>query len=513
MTMRVCLINPLIQNSMWENDLAAKWPPLGIAYIAAVLERAGHEVKIVERRWLIGGRKRTRENVQALDDATRSLLSQFKPQIVGITATTPQISDAYRTARVAKLADSSTQVVVGGCHATVEPERTLEQCPHIDIVVRGEGEEAMTELAAGVPPAVVQGLTLRDGIGFVHNPPRSFVKDLDCLPYPARHLLDRRTYFTPTATTLRGFFLNATNVFTTRGCPYSCSFCARDCLAASNSGAYVRFQSPEYVTGEIEYLISDYGVNGILFAEDIFALRKARVEDLCAKMLSSGISEKIRWGTNLRVDFADPALLKLMQRAGCVRIIYGCESGSQRILKLLGKKVTVEQNEAAVRLTKEAGISCEVNMMLGLPTETDEDILATIGFLKKCQPDRINKGKLYPIPGTQLYKEFLENGTIREPENWDELWDKYVAADFTFADMTPRRFNELFAKFEREVSLPINYKFHISTNLWKHPLYALQQSFLMAGHLAVMHTFSTKAQRRARKAAELFRMKSRLVAR
>ena len=511
--MRICLVNPLIQNSMWENDLAAKWPPLGIAYIAAVLENAGHEVKILERRWIIGSRKRTPKNMLALDEATRTTLREFKPDIVGITGTTPQVSDAFRTARIVKQTDFSTLVVMGGCHATVEPERTLAQCSYIDIVVRGEGEEPMKELAAGVSPTNVEGLTLRSATGFVHNPPRKFVEDLDQLPYPARHLLDRKIYFTPTATTLRGFYLNATNVFTTRGCPYSCSFCARDCIAKANTGPYVRFQSPEYVMDEIQYLISNYGVNGILFAEDIFALKRARVESICEEMLSSGISKKISWGTNLRVDFAKPELLQLMQKAGCVRIIYGCESGSQRILSLLGKKVTVEQNEAAVRTTKEAGISCEVNMMLGLPTETESDILATIEFLKRCQPDRINKGKLYPIPGTQLYKQFLEDGTIQEPDNWDELWDKYVASDYTFANVAPERFSELFAKFEREVSLPINYKFHILTNIKRHPLYALQQSLLMASHMTVMHAFSKKGRQNARKAAELFRIKSRMVAR
>ncbi|MBI5115655.1 B12-binding domain-containing radical SAM protein [Candidatus Poribacteria bacterium] len=511
--MRVCLINPLIQNSMWENDLAAKWPPLGIAYIAAALEKAGHEVRILERRWLIGGRKRTHENLAALDDLTRAVLGGFGPAIVGVTATTTQISDAYRTAKIVKRLDSSIQVIVGGCHATVEPASTLDQCPEIDAVVRGEGEEVMCEIASGAPFPTIKGLTLRGGLGIIHNPIRAFVQDLDQLPYPARHLLDRQTYFSSNGTTLRGFFLNATNVFTTRGCPYSCSYCARDCLAAANTGPYVRFQSPEYVMNEITHLMNEYGVDGILFAEDIFALRKARVELLCEKMLSSGISGRIRWGTNLRVDCVTPALLKLMREAGCVRIIYGCESGSQRILDLLGKKANVEQNEAAVRHTKEAGISCEVNMMMGLPTETADDILATISFLKRCHPDRINKGKLYPIPGTRLYKEFLANGIISKPDNWDDLWDKYVAADFTFADMTPQRFNELFAKFEREVSLPTNYKFHISTNLWKHPLYALEQSVLMATHLAVMHAFSTKGRRRVRKAAEVFRVKSRLVAR
>lgn len=511
--MRICLINPLIQNSMWENELAAKWPPLGIAYIAAILEKAGHEVKVMERRWMIGGRRRTPKNLEVLNEATRAALREFRPRLIGITATTPQMSDAFRTATVAKLYDPSVLVVMGGCHSTVEPERTLEQCEQIDAVVRGEGEEPMLELANGVSPALVDGLTLRANGGFTHNPPREFVRDLDELPYPARHLLSRKAYFTPNATTLRGFFLNATNIFTTRGCPYSCSFCARDCLAKANTGPYVRFQSPEYVVSEIEHLISRYGVNGILFAEDIFALRDSRVVRLCEKMLSSGTSKKIVWGTNLRVDFANPSLLKLMRKAGCVRIIYGCESGSQRILSLLGKKVTVEQNEAAVRLTKEAGISCEVNMMLGLPTETEEDILATIGFLKRCRPDRVNKGKLYPIPGTLLYSEFVANGTIRRPDNWDELWDKYVAGDFTFADMSAQRFSELFSKFEREVSLPINYKFHILNNAKKHPFYALQQSFLMAGHMTVMHAFSDKGRRHARRAAEAFRIKSRMVAR
>ena len=508
--MKVLLINPLIQKCQWENDIASKWPPLGIAYIAAVLERNNHQVKILERRLLAGIKPRTKEHLREIDDLTIKEIKEFKPNIVGITAATPLIMDAYQTAKLVKGVSSSIITVVGGAHPTAEPISCLEECSEIDIVCRGEGELTMLDLAKGFSLDKIDGINFRKNNKIVSTPDRQVWENLDKMPFPAYHLLDKNFYFKPTSVLIRGFYLKGMTIIAARGCPFNCAFCQSSQLVRSNKGRFLRFHSPEYVIKMIKHLIDNYKIKGFLFAEDIFSLDRENMTKICNLLIKEGLDKKIKYAVNLRVDTIDEELLKLLKKSGCVRAIYGFESGSDRVLEIMNKRTTLEQNLRAVELTKKVGITCEASILIGVPGEKEEDLKKTLKFLKKSRPDRVIRSKFFPIPGTAFYYQLLEKGIIKKPKNWDILMEKYTLSDFTFADMSKKRFRKIWSKLDREVTLPINYMFAIKTNWRSRPLVALRQFLLMIIHRAMLY-LPFRIQDFAKKLAEKFRIKSKYV--
>lgn len=508
--MKVLLISPLIQKCQWENDIASKWPPLGIAYIAAVLEKYGHRVKILERRLLAGIKPRTKEHLREIDDLTIKEIKEFKPNIVGIAAATPLIMDAYQTAKLVKGISDSITVIVGGAHPTAEPISCLEECSEIDIVCRGEGELTMLDLVKGLSLNKINGINFRENNKIISTPDRQVWENLDEMPFPAYHLLDKNFYFQPTSVLIRGFYLKGMTIIAARGCPFNCAFCQSSQLARSNKGRFLRFHSPEYVIKMIKYLVDNYKIEGILFAEDIFSLDRENMAKICNLLIKQGLHKKIKYAVNLRVDTIDEELLKLLKKSGCVRAIYGFESGSDRVLKIMNKMTTLEQNLRAVKLTKKVGITCEASILIGAPGEKEEDLKKTLKFLKKSRPDRVIRSKFFPISGTTFYNQLLEKGIIKKPKNWDILMEKYTLSDFTFADMTKKRFRKIWSKLDREGILPINYMFAIKTNWKSRPLVALRQFLLMIIHCAMLYLPSS-IQDFAKKLAEKFRIKSKYV--
>lgn len=508
--MKICLINPLIQKVQWENDITSKWPPLGIAYIAAVLEQNGHQVKILERRLLAGIKPRTKEYLKEVDNLTIKEIKKFKPDIVGISAATPLIVDAYQAAKLVKEVNKSIMVVIGGAHPTAEPISCLEECLEIDIVCRGEGELTMLDLAKGFPLDKIDGINFRRNNKIVSTPNRQVWENLDKMPFPAYHLLDKDFYFKPTSVLIRGFYLKGMTIITARGCPFNCAFCQSSQLVRSNKGRFLRFHSPEYVIKMIKHLIDNYKIKGLLFAEDIFSLDRENMVKICNLLIKEELHKKIKYAVNLRVDTIDEELLKLLKKSGCVRAIYGFESGSDRVLKIMNKMTTLEQNLRAVKLTKKVGITCEASILIGTPGENEQDLKKTLKFLRKSKPDRVIRSKFFPIPGTAFYNQLLEKGIIKKPKNWDILMEKYTLSDFTFADMSKKRFRKVWAKLDRRGTLPINYIFAIKTNWKNRPVVALRQFLLMIVHCAVLY-LPPFVQDFIRKSAEKFRIKSKYV--
>ena len=484
--MKICLIHPLWQQSFYDNEISCHWPPLGIAYIASLLEKHGHNVMILDRRSLIGNVKATSKTLPLLDKMTEGVLKKFSPDIVGITATTPLITDAYHSAGIVKEFNLNIPVIIGGCHPTAEPKKTLEECPQIDAVCIGEGEFTLLDFVNNKPWKDISGIAYRENGKVITTPKRDFYPDLDDLPFPARHLLDRNRYFCLDSYLVRGYLLRGTTMLAARGCPYKCSFCQSGQLASSGNGNYVRFHSPEYVVEQIKHLIKDFGIQGILFAEDVFSIRRENVYNICQLMVKEGINKKVKWSANVRVDRVDRELLRTMKSAGCIQVVYGCESGSQRTLDRLKKKTTVQKNYEAIKMTKEVGLDVEVNIMVGLPDESEQDLLETINFLKKARPHRVNRSKLYLLPGTPFYEEFVNCGKIKNLRTWDDLWDIYFATDFTFANIPSAKFLKLQAKMDREVTYPINFVYHIRNNLRTAPIVSFRYLLLLMFSLGVL---------------------------
>lgn len=486
--MKVCLISPLLQHIYLLGDISAKYPPLGLGYIASVLEKSGHEVKIIERKLFVNYSFDRRQYLMEADKRTKEELLSFEPDIVGITSTTPAIMDAFHVARLVKGLDRRILTVIGGSHPSIMPEQTLRQCDSLDILCRGEGEFVMLEMANGIEWRQIKGISYKNGDNVISNENRDSFDELDRMPYPARHLFDTNFYFSEDVAVMRGTIMRGATIFTARGCPFKCTFCLSTHLAQLSHGKYVRFHSSEYIADEIEFLIDRYGINAINILDDMFAINKKRAISICEMFINRGLHKKIKYNVNLRVDSVDAELLEILKESGCINVVYGCESGSEYTLKLMKKNTTVAKNIEAIELTKKGGITCDVNILIGMPGEREDDIIKTINFLKKTRPDKIRVSKLYPLPGTSIFMDLVNAGIIqKEYKNWDEIGERYDINDVTFADMRYERFLYLWNKLNREIALPTNYMFGIRANFNRDKVYAIKNFLLMILHISFLY--------------------------
>lgn len=378
---KVALINP------GKNNRYAITEPLNLGFIASYLEKNNIEVVIIDE--LAG------QNV-------RSEIEKFVPDIVGVTATTPFITDAYRVTDLCRKMGILT--VLGGVHASVLPEEALK---HADIVVKGEGEAAMLDIVKG---------NIKSGI--VSRP---YIKDIDDIPLPARHLMQMDFYLQARDRLPNAYFFQfipphtkTASIFTSRGCPYSCTFCHN-----SWRGVPWRFNSPKRVVLEIEQLIKEYGAEALFFIEDNFFANRLRVKEICNLLEEKGI--KIIWAANSRVDNIDLEILQIAKEAGCREIVFGFESGSQRILNVLNKKTTVEQNKRAIELCNEAGLIPAGSVMIGSPTETVEEVRATQEFLKEANVKNVGVSITTPFPGTELWNWCEKRKLISPSLKWSDF--------------------------------------------------------------------------------------------
>jgi len=395
---RVLLINPPYDVASYMGPALARvsWrlPPLGLLYVAAMLEKHGAVVRV----W----------DGQVARQSLPVALAAWRPDLVGITATSVVAASAAHAARMVKEWDATVPVLLGGVHPTVCPDETLREAP-VDAVVRGEGEwtmvEVMARLAAGQSLAGVAGVSFRDGATVVHNQPRPAEADLDRFPVPARHLLPKGLWrMSPDWGLRRPFEV----LFTARGCPYDCIFCANRMAA----GGTYRVRSLDAVMDEIALLDKDYGVATLLFADDSFVVRKERTAELCERLIRSGLARRLRWQASTRVDSVDRELLRLFKRAGCTLLSFGVESGVERLLGVLNKRITLEDSRRAVAWAKEAGLTVRVTAMLGIPTETKQESLETISFVKRLKVDQVRFSLATPFPGTTLFQLARQEGQL-----------------------------------------------------------------------------------------------------
>lgn len=369
-------------------------PPLGLASVASVLRQEGHRVGILD----CGG--------QGLSwDDLAGDLERAKPDIVGITSTSFTVQQMARTARVAK-EKTGAFVVVGGPHASLQPRPLLDAHEHVDAVVCNEGETTMAELVGRVESGA--GLEGVLGAGFrrngrtVMNEPRAPIADLDGLPFPAWDIVPPsawKNYWDPRC--------NAHPVVTlqtNRGCPYSCSFCSEFVIY----GKGVRFRSAPRIVDEIEYCTERFGAKGISVVDSIFTLRPALVEAVCDEIIARNLD--VSWFCNSRVDSLREDLLPKMKRAGCIRIYFGVEAGTDDGLIRVNKKATLEQAVGALAACRKHGVRSEAGFIMGLPGQTRKDMQETIRFAKRLNADSTQFSILLPLPGTAVFDDMVEMG-------------------------------------------------------------------------------------------------------
>ncbi len=372
-------------------------PPLGLGYIAAILEREGHKVIIIDDNAL---------RLSISDLINR--LKKFKPQLIGFSVLTHIFPYAVKMIKIIKKILPSVDIIVGGQHVGLYPKNILE-IKAIDYAIAGEGEITIQEFInvyekyknGEIPDkdkelGKINGLIFRDkSDNIIVNSPRELIHDLDTIPFPARHLYEMDKY----TTLFMDKTVKAASIITARGCPFQCNYCAE------RFSTY-RKRSVKNILDEIEEVYNKYGVRDIYFNDGTFTVSKKRTIEICKGIIDQGL--KITFNLRSRVDTVDEEVIKYLAKAGCDRINYGFESGDNQILKNLHKNTTVEQMIKAVTLTKKYGIKILAFFMLGSPGETKKTIKKTISLAIALEPEFVQFTRLNPFSGSELYMDYLQ---------------------------------------------------------------------------------------------------------
>jgi radical SAM superfamily enzyme YgiQ (UPF0313 family) len=419
--MKVVLINPpeMIAGEESGTGFGARsfvkqlrvLPPLGLAYLAATLMRAGHEVELIDANAL---RMSPAEVVKTVIDSS--------PGAIGITCVTPLLPVVAHISRSLKEALPDTPILVGGPQVTIMPELTMEN-PVFDYGIEGEAEIAMPQLLEAIsgraPPVDVGGVLYRRDDQVVLGGPAE-VMPIDEIPFPARDSLPNDKYFDMTTEARR-----VSSIMTSRGCPYKCAFCERYIR-----GGHYRMRNAESVVDELELMITKYDCTEVVIYDDTFTANKKRTAEICESILERGL--KFKWDCRTRVDCVSPDLLRLMARAGCSRISFGVESASEDVRKTFNKGITIDQVSEAFEWTRAAGIRILAYFMLGAPEETRASIGKTLALSLKLNPDFAYYSIVVPYPGTDLYDHSLEKGLIGF-----DYWKEYVRTEGALAEPVP----------------------------------------------------------------------------
>ncbi len=432
--MKILLIDPPFYRFMGFYN---RYFPFGLTCIAAVLRKEGHEVSIYDADCNRQASdidyaqlpKKYPLYVNALNDASHPLwqealatIGEFHPDIVGITVLTTKAASAFKLAALCKQHSRDRLVIMGGPHATLKAEEILQICPDVDLVVRGEGEVTLCQLIREIEKDTrnfnrIEGISCLQNEVVRHNAPRQMIMNLDDLPFPARELLmGRETYSSEDMGLL----------MTSRGCPFNCTYCATAIWRRAT-----RYRSIPKVVAEIKDVINTHGTTQFSFKDDTFTVNRKRVLEFCDHLLADGI--KIGWECNARVDTLDEILLRRMKEAGCNSIKIGVESGSDRILSLMGRRISRQQVCEAAALLKKTGIHWTGYFMMGLPGETVEDIQSTLNFMKQIQPDFASISTYEPFPGTKLFDFGVERGIV-SPKMSQEDFNKRLPSDYYVRD-------------------------------------------------------------------------------
>lgn len=380
--------------------------PLGLAYLGAFLEQAGHQVTALDL------------NVEpdTLEERAR------ENEVIGFYMITSTAKATWREAARVKAVNPAARVIVGGPHPTALPEESLA-FPQIDAVARNEAEETLLEfveaLACGARWNSIKGLSYRDSRGeVVHNPARGFSKNLDDYPFPAYHLFPMHKYQPTRPTWTSPIGIRAGSMMTSRGCPYTCNFCTSSRL--SPYAKKFRVRSPQNVLDEIKYLIERYQINFLEFQDDVFNLIPQRSIDICKLMIAEKLPLKWSIPNGIsRVENVTREFLELAKASGCVDVWYAAESGSPRIREMIINKMnTMEQVQNAVTMSKELGFDTGGFFIFGNPDETREDMEMTIDFALSLPLDRAQFSIATPFPGTAYYNLAKTEGRLLV-EDWN----------------------------------------------------------------------------------------------
>ncbi len=450
--MKVLFVHP--HGSNWlgdQKDISSIFnlmPPLGLLSIAAVLEQNGIDVEVID----CYGMPSTPE---VLVD---KILSR-NPDVVGFSCTTSSFLEGNHIAELLKARNSEIITVFGGAHACTIGAPLLDSFQAIDYLVIGEGEMTMLELVQSGFNSVenIAGVACRiNGIS-IFTGPRTLIKNLDDLPFPAYHLLPQfpqrynlPLFSYPTAPN--------TSIISSRGCPYSCSYCDRSVFSSG-----FRFNSPEYIIEHIAMLNRDYGIRHVFFYDDLFTFDRKRVARFCE--LKEQKKLNVTYNCIARLEHVDEELLALLKKSGCWQVNFGIESGDPEVLKKHRKFFGLDEVGKKLKMVRDAGMRVKGLFMIGLPGEDEAAIRMTIDYALSLPLEEINVTKFTPFPGAPVYK------TIRDFGEFDEKWPLMNCLNFVFIPhgMTKEKLENLYDEFISRFYRRTRIHWGYTRMIWKSP--------------------------------------------
>lgn len=366
------------------------YPPLGLLYLASNLEKF-HDIRI----------KNMLSDKEFLENGF---------DIFGVSIhSSASYSPAREIIRRIRADNKYALIAVGGAFPTSMAEYTLNNT-EADVVVVGEGERVFSNLCKEQDLSKVKGIFYKKGTEIIRNELEPLIDDLDTIKFPARHLLPKEMI--KHEGKVHHSNQPATTIFGTRGCLFNCGFCDTELWRRK-----WRSRSPENMVEEIELIKKEYGIRQFRFPDDCLNLNRKWFFDFCDKITSCGIN----WTMLSRSDVLYPEMLKKMKTAGCREIFFGFETGSQKLLDLMQKKISVNDNIRAIKMCQQAGILSCAYMMFGFPGEDEETIKDTKHFLLKAKPDKSRLSQFIPVPGSDVWK-YPQKYRIRIKENFNEHW-------------------------------------------------------------------------------------------
>jgi len=411
--LKVLVTNPPWPGPGYGARSDVRWPhkrkdkyleyPIYLAYAVAVLEKSGIDVEFIDA---------VAEDLSIKDfvDATKKI----GPDVIAIECSTPSIYYDLLTAKKLKEKLKDIFIVLMGSHPTYFHKDILMKNEFIDAIARGEFDLTIRDLCLTISNEgelkSVKGISCRDNDEVHVNKDRPLIQNLDGLPFPARHIVKSESYREAVFTGKR-----CTTMVSSRGCPYQCVFCL---WPRTMYGKKFRARSPGNVVDEIEHVVNKYHVDEIYFDDDCLTLNKNRLMRICKEIRKRGID--VRWMCQSRVDNVDQELLREMKKAGCHYIKYGVESGSQSMLDVMKKGITLDEARKAFYLTRKIRIKSQAFFLFGLPWDTHETIRETIEFAKELKPDSAQFAVVVPHPGTELYDICLEKGWLKF-DSWEDF--------------------------------------------------------------------------------------------
>jgi len=397
-------------------------PPLGLGYLASSV--AGrHQTAILDML-----------KTPLTDEKFRHYIAKERFDVVGFQCYTPDLQSVAKLARLVKQESPRIATMAGGPHPTLLPAETMEYFGDgMDWLLRGEGDEVFPQFmdqlqAKRLEPKTVPGLVWKSDGAIRVNEKTHYVKDLDRVPTPAWDLIQPQTY--PPAQ--HGAFFRRfpiAPIITTRGCPYDCKFCSANVL----SGQAMRFRSPESVVAEIRMLYSRFHIREFHIIDDNFTINKKHARAVLEKIVASRLPISLAFPNGIRIETVDESLLALMKKSGVYLISLGLESGSNRVLKLMNKKLTVEKNEEKIRLIQKAGIDMAAFFIMGFPGETKDDLRRTVDYSLRLPLLRANYENFLPLPGSPIYYELEKNGELKgiDWRNYHYMTATYIPRGLT----------------------------------------------------------------------------------